>query len=165
MTIYRSENWTFISDSQEFIYNDGRTQQLPSRLSACLLTLISSAGKTVSYDDLLIKVWGTTHKDASTISSVISEVRKLIGCGKDGSKLIVTVPKRGYRFTHSVSIVDDEPLLQVTQVNEHNSESKNVVSLEPELQLKSSNVSDISVEASLTGNPHGHKHWILGGFL
>ena len=111
MTVYKFENWTFISDSQELIYPGGQKQQLPSRLSACLLTLISSAGKTVGYDELLIKVWGTTHKDSSTVSSVISELRKLIGCGKDGKKIIVTVPKRGYRFTQEVSIVDDEEFL------------------------------------------------------
>lgn len=115
MTVYKSENWTFDSDSQVLIYGDGRAQQLPSRISACFSTLISSASKTVSYDELLVKVWGTTHKYASTISSVLSEVRKLIGCGKGGIKIIVTVPKRGDRYVQPISIVDDKQFQEVTQ--------------------------------------------------
>lgn len=110
MTVYKCLNWTFSPDSQELIYADGNREQLPTRLSNCLLTLISSSGKTVSYDELLLKVWGTKHKDSSTISSVISEVRKLVGCGKQGKKIIVTVPKRGYRFAEPVEVLTDEGL-------------------------------------------------------
>ena len=106
MAVYKCGNWTFVPDNQELIYKDGTREQLPSRLSNCLLTLISAQGKTVSYDELLHEVWGTTHKDSSTISSVVSEVRKLIGCGQNEQKLIVTVPKRGYRFNHTVEVVD-----------------------------------------------------------
>lgn len=110
MTIFKCSNWTFKPDSQELIYPNGHIEQLPARLNNCLLTLISSKGSTVTYEELLLKVWGTTHKDSSTISSVISEVRKLVGCGKDGKKIIVTVPKRGYRFTLSVDMIEhDEP--------------------------------------------------------
>ena len=138
MTIYKSENWVFNSDSQELIDREGHKGQLPSRISACLLTLISSAGKTVSYDELLEKVWGTTHKDASTISSVISEVRKRIGCGKDGKKIIVTVPKRGYRYTQAISIVDDEQFLHVAQ--ENNSEKSTIESLEQGLPIENSDI-------------------------
>ncbi|MDG1751496.1 MAG: winged helix-turn-helix domain-containing protein, partial [Thalassotalea sp.] len=121
MTIYQCSDWTFSPDSQEIIYSDERSEQLPTRLNNCLLTLISSRGSTVSYDELLLKVWGTTHKDSSTISSVISEVRKLVGCGKDGKRVIITVPKRGYRFTQLVDVIEDEQLLQDIQRNQHSS--------------------------------------------
>lgn len=162
MTIYKSENWTFNSDSQELIYRDGHTQQLPSRISTCLLTLISSAGKTVSYDELLEKVWGTLHKDASTISSVISEVRKLIGCGKDGKKIIVTVPKRGYRYTQAISIVDDEQSLTVAPKNENNSKKSIKASVESELPLKNAEIladSSSSIDSIANSNTVINKKW------
>lgn len=165
MTIYKSENWTFNSDSQELTYLDGQKQQLPSRISACLLTLIASAGKTVSYDELLVKVWGTTHKDASTISSVISEVRKLIGCGQDGKKIIVTVPKRGYRFTQSLIIVDDEPFLQGDGQSKHLVENLNIDSLAPDLPLNSSKISNITVETIPISKTIQNKQWIWLGML
>ncbi|WP_286264888.1 winged helix-turn-helix domain-containing protein [Thalassotalea atypica] len=123
MTVYKCKNWTFVPDSQEIIYADGRKAQLPSRLNSCLLSLITSAGKTVSYDELLLKVWGTTHKDASTISSVISEIRKLVGCGNDGQKIIVTLPKRGYRFTQPVEVVDAEVVSEPPKTNQPKSTS------------------------------------------
>lgn len=122
MTIYKSENWIFDSSSQQLIYNDGDTKQLPSRLNQCLLTLISTAGQTVSYDELLSQVWGTVHKDSSTISSVISELRKLVGCGQNGKKLIVTVPKRGYRFSQTVELVNHNPIAQIAQGDRANPE-------------------------------------------
>lgn len=129
MTVYKSENWTFIPDSQELIYNDEKKHQLPSRLSTCLLTLLCSEGKTVSYDELLLKVWGTTHKDASTISSVISEVRKLIGCGQDGKKIIVTVPKRGYRYTQQINVIEDKDNVEESRQNQQKPANVNAKSL------------------------------------
>lgn len=150
MTVYKSESWTFNSDSQELIYSDGRKQQLPSRINACLSTLISAAGKTVSYDELLQTVWGTTHKDASTISSVLSEVRKLIGCGKDGVKIIVTVPKRGYRYTQPISIVDDKQFQEVVQETEEHALQNSDI-------LKETNSSNETVGKNTTDI---FKHWV-----
>ena len=98
MRIYKTENWTFNENNQELIFADGTVRQLPSRLSRCLKTLLDAKGETVDYDQLLQVVWGTSFRDASTISSVISELRKLLGCGQSDKKFIVTVPKKGYRF-------------------------------------------------------------------
>lgn len=98
MRIYKTENWTFNENNQELTFADGTVRQLPSRLSRCLKTLLDAKGETVDYDQLLQVVWGTSFRDASTISSVISELRKLLGCGQSDKKFIVTVPKKGYRF-------------------------------------------------------------------
>ena len=123
MQTYQCRNWTFTPDNQMLIYNDGREEHLPLRQSLCLATFLSEAGKTVSYDTLLMAVWGTTHKDASTISSVVSEVRKRIGCGIDGKKIIVTVPKRGYRFTEDVVVSNltshSEVITKTTEIKEN----------------------------------------------
>lgn len=110
MPVYKSTKWTFFPEKQEIIYLDGEKKQLPSRISKCLLTLVSNAGSVVTYDELLKEVWGTTHKESSTISSVVSEVRKLIGCGDDDEKIIVTVPKRGYRYSHQIQIYTQDEL-------------------------------------------------------
>lgn len=110
MAIYKCHNWAFDPKNQELIYADGQVKQLPGRISLCLNTLIESRGETVLYEQLLMRVWGTTHKDPSTISSVISELRKLIGCGRDKVKLLHTVPKRGYRFIGEVEVVDSATL-------------------------------------------------------
>jgi DNA-binding winged helix-turn-helix (wHTH) protein len=118
MKIYKCNNWTFNPNNQEIVYDDGVLQQLPTRISTCLVTLLEVKGETVIYDELLHKVWGTTHKDSSTISSVISELRKLIGCGKNDTKLLLTVPKKGYRFIGEVEVIVDKVAPSVVKVNE-----------------------------------------------
>lgn len=110
MTIYKCHNWAFNPKNQELIYSDGQVKQLPGRINLCLKTLLESRGETVPYEQLLMQVWGTTHKDPSTISSVISELRKLIGCGRDKVKLLATIPKRGYRFVGEVEVLNDKQL-------------------------------------------------------
>lgn len=110
MSVYQSPRWTFFPEKQEIIYLDGEKKQLPSRISKCLLTLLSNAGSVVTYDELLKEVWGTTHKEASTISSVVSEVRKLIGCGDGDEKIIVTVPKLGYRYSGQIQVYMQDEL-------------------------------------------------------
>ncbi len=91
-----TKDWSFYPSTQVLKYTDGTTLELPSRLSFCLECLIEARGDTVDYDTLLMSVWKTTHREASTISSVISELRKLIRC--ENVKYIKTVPKKGYRF-------------------------------------------------------------------
>ncbi|NMP30653.1 hypothetical protein HII17_03675 [Thalassotalea sp. M1531] len=119
MTVYQSPKWTFFPKKQEIVYLDGEKKQLPSRISKCLLTLLSNAGSVVTYDELLKEVWGTTHKEASTISSVVSEVRKLIGSGDGDEKMIVTVPKRGYRYTYQVQVYTLDELTAREKSNEN----------------------------------------------
>ena len=128
MAVYQSENWTFLPDNQTLIFPCGLTEQLPSRINACLLSLVSAGGQTVTYDKLLQEVWGTAHKDACTISSVVSEVRKPIGCGKGDKKIIVTIPKRGYRFLLPVVVIEDDVFQQALK---HDTESTSVSELRP----------------------------------
>ncbi|WP_100644125.1 winged helix-turn-helix domain-containing protein [Alteromonas facilis] len=132
MAVFSSQKWTFFPDKQEIIYLDGEKKQLPSRINKCLLILISNAGKVVTYDELLKEVWGTSHKESSTISSVISEVRKLIGCGENGNKIIITVPKRGYRFSEETKVHKLDDILLQEPTNNTQTETPSLVELQPE---------------------------------
>ncbi|NQY65459.1 MAG: winged helix-turn-helix domain-containing protein [Alteromonadaceae bacterium] len=123
MEIYECNNWIFNPKNQEIVYQDGDVLQLPARICACLQTLIE-AHETVFYDELLLKVWGTIHRDSSTISSVISELRKIIGCGNNGIKLIQTIPKKGYRFIGDVRVIDIKA--QNNNINANSSQINNV---------------------------------------
>ncbi|MCW8109924.1 winged helix-turn-helix domain-containing protein [Alteromonas ponticola] len=109
MQVVRSTDWYFCIKNQELIYLDGNVVVLQTRLARCLEALILNAGETISYDELLLKVWKTEHRDSSTISSVIAELRKLINCRKKGPTYIKTVPKKGYCFVGSVEILELSP--------------------------------------------------------
>lgn len=110
--IFQTSQWYFLPNNQEIILICGTKVELPSRLSKCLETLMIANGDTVHYDELLLKVWGTEFRESSTISSVISELRKVIGCTNDGTRYIKTVPKKGYRFTCEFQLLDCLPELQ-----------------------------------------------------
>ena len=143
MAIYECNNWILNPKNQELVYLDGEVLQLPARICACLQTLIE-AKETVFYDELLLKVWGTIHRDPSTISSVISELRKLINCGNNGIKLIQTVPKKGYRFVgdvRNINIIVQNEQLDSNRVQTNNVEENlfaiNNDDLEPTIAGKS----------------------------
>lgn len=110
MEIYTTPNWTFSAADNELLFSDGQSVQLAARHNACLLALLEAQGKTVDYDTLLLKVWGTQYRDTNTIASVISELRKRINCGDPKLKYIATVPKKGYRFNgfEHVSVLTEE---------------------------------------------------------
>lgn len=140
MMIYRTELWAFDEHNQELLYHDGQIRQLPSRHSRCLKVLLDAAGSTVPHETLLQDVWGTTFKDASTVSAVISELRKLIGCGQDGRRIIVSVPKRGYRLTG----LPFEKIVVAT----HGAETRSIVTDPAHPAVSQSDAADPSVKAS-----------------
>ena len=86
--VFQTSQWYFLPNNQEIILTSGIKVELPSRLSKCLETLMIANGDTVHYEELLLKVWGTEFRESSTISSVISELRKVIGCTNEGLSLI-----------------------------------------------------------------------------
>lgn len=110
--------WRFCPRNQEIIFNNNTIIELPSRLSRCLEALILAEGETVPYDELLHKVWKTEYREASTISSVISELRKIIGCSKSKVTYIKTVPKKGYRFVGEFSVQKSDKYSVFTSLKE-----------------------------------------------
>ena len=111
-----TKDWKFCPSNQEITYKDGEVVELPSRLSRCLETLILAEGGTVPYDELLQKVWKTEYREASTVSSVVSDLRKIIKCGKTNVTYIKTVPKRGYRFIGEFEYQKDSPKITSTSL-------------------------------------------------
>ncbi|WP_340679286.1 winged helix-turn-helix domain-containing protein [Paraglaciecola sp.] len=106
MKVIKSKGWFFCVKNQEIIHDDGHIIVLPTRIGLCLEALIEAAGETISYDELLQRVWKTEHRDSSTISSVISELRKQIAHNDNKTVFIKTVPKKGYRFVEPIIEMD-----------------------------------------------------------
>lgn len=95
---YSTEEWDFFPKSHLIVYKNGSEHTLQKRISLCLELLLESHQTVITYDELLLKVWKTEHREASTISSSISELRKIIGCSKGQKQKIKTISKRGYQF-------------------------------------------------------------------
>lgn len=80
---------------------DGSEITLRPKTFAVLLYLIDNSGRLVSKDDLFAAVWPNLAVTDDTLVQSIGELRKALG--DDGSRLIKTIPRRGYRFESAVS--------------------------------------------------------------
>jgi tetratricopeptide (TPR) repeat protein len=69
-----------------------------------LLVLLEDAGRVVSKDELLTRVWPDAFVEEGSIANNVSALRKILNPHFDGDGPIVTVAKRGYRFTAPVTI-------------------------------------------------------------
>ncbi|HUR81163.1 MAG TPA: alpha/beta fold hydrolase [Thermoanaerobaculia bacterium] len=79
---------------------DGAEVALTPKAFDTLVALIENSGRLVPRDELLSMVWPDTYVGENVLAQNISTLRKALGT--DGSKLLETVPKRGYRFLGEV---------------------------------------------------------------
>jgi len=76
--------------------------RLGSRAFDILVALVERAGELVGRDDLIARAWPNVFVDDSTLRVHIAALRKVLGHGQGGSRYIVNVTGRGYRFTAPV---------------------------------------------------------------
>lgn len=77
---------------------NGAPVSLPGKAFDVLHVLLRQAGRTVLKDDLMKEVWAGTFVEEGSLSQMIFILRKALD-ETDGSCLILTVPRQGYRFT------------------------------------------------------------------
>ena len=77
---------------------NGTLVALGQKSLALLETLLAAEGKSVSKDDLLQAVWGTTVIEESNLTVQIAALRKALGSKRDGREWIATVQRFGYQF-------------------------------------------------------------------
>ncbi|MBD0325166.1 MAG: PD40 domain-containing protein [Pyrinomonadaceae bacterium] len=86
----------------------GQPVQLTPKALETLLYLVNRSGRVVEKDELLRAVWPDTFVEEATLAQNIFTLRKALGQGRDTEQYIETIPKRGYRFIHSVRQLRDE---------------------------------------------------------
>jgi predicted ATPase/DNA-binding winged helix-turn-helix (wHTH) protein len=72
--------------------------RLGSRAFDILVALVERAGELVGRDELIARAWPNVFVDDSTLRVHIAALRKVLGHGQGGSRYIVNVTGRGYRF-------------------------------------------------------------------
>jgi len=89
---------------------DGNEVALRPKTFAVLQYLIKNSGRLVSKDELFAAVWPNLAVTDDALVQSIGELRRALG--DDGPRLIRTVPRRGYRFESTVSVIAPaDPLL------------------------------------------------------
>src|SRR5713101_7538940 len=92
-----------LEPAERVLEREGAAVPLAPKAFDLLLVLVERHGHLVEKDELLKLVWPDTFVEETNLTYNISVLRKALGDGTDGAKLIETVPKRGYRFAAPVS--------------------------------------------------------------
>jgi TolB-like protein/Tfp pilus assembly protein PilF len=75
---------------------------LPPKVAELLLALVQAAGRALTREELLQRLWPGTVVEEGSLTSHVSLLRKALGEGPKAQEFIETLPKRGYRFVGSV---------------------------------------------------------------
>jgi TolB-like protein/DNA-binding winged helix-turn-helix (wHTH) protein len=71
-----------------------------------LLFLAQNPNRLVTRDELLQGVWGDAFVEEGNLTQYISLLRKALGDNSDDTRLIVTIARKGYQLTSTVSVAD-----------------------------------------------------------
>ncbi|HEU5138102.1 MAG TPA: winged helix-turn-helix domain-containing protein [Steroidobacteraceae bacterium] len=98
-----------IEPSQNRIVRGGVEARLEPRVVDVLVCLAEHAGEVVSRETLNEKVWGNVIVTDQAVTNCISELRQHLGDDRAAHRVIETIPKRGYRLTAPVALIEHTP--------------------------------------------------------
>lgn len=90
-------------DSNCIINGDLRTHLEPKAMEV-LVFLASCSGETVSRERLMSAFWSDTYVTDDALNQSIRKIRRAFRKGADETRIISTVPKKGYRLVAPVSV-------------------------------------------------------------
>ena len=86
------------------LYRSGEFVALAPKVFDTLLVLVQDAGRVVTKEQLLERVWLDTFVEEGSITNYISTLRKILNPHFEGVDPITTVARRGYRFSAAVRL-------------------------------------------------------------
>jgi predicted ATPase/DNA-binding winged helix-turn-helix (wHTH) protein len=84
--------------AQRLIESAGVQLQLGARALDILVALVEQAGKVVSKNDLMTRVWPDVTVDEGNLRVHVAALRKALGDGEAGARYVTTVSGQGYCF-------------------------------------------------------------------
>jgi adenylate cyclase len=88
------------------VSSNGTTVHLEPKVMEVLVCLAQHAGEPVSKEQLLQAVWPNTFVTDDVLKRSISELRRVFEDDVRESRIIQTIPKRGYRLLVPVETVN-----------------------------------------------------------
>lgn len=107
LTDYRVGDWRVRVDRHE-LERGGELRRLQPRLVALLGCLAAAAGRTVTREELLARVWQRQMVNDEVLSRAIADLRRALDDDARQASMIETVPKLGYRLCVPVELVAEE---------------------------------------------------------
>jgi DNA-binding winged helix-turn-helix (wHTH) protein/tetratricopeptide (TPR) repeat protein len=94
--------------SNRSLYCSDEYVPLTPKVFETLLVLVEEAGRVVEKEQLMQRVWPDAFVEEGSITNNISTLRKILNPHFEGDGPIATVARRGYRFTASVRLRNDQ---------------------------------------------------------
>jgi eukaryotic-like serine/threonine-protein kinase len=101
---FRVGDW-LVEPSLDRLSRNGTTVHLRPQLTNLLVLLARNAGRTVSKDEILSKVWDGQYVAESGMTRCIAEIRQALGDDARDPKIVQTITKRGYRLVAPVTVI------------------------------------------------------------
>ena len=101
------------------LLRDGVRVPVTPRVLNVLLVLVENAGRVVTKETLLNRVWSDSFVEEGNLNRTVSRLRKTLGDTPDDNRFVETVPRVGYRFVAEVRLADSladprPPLAQIS---------------------------------------------------
>ena len=96
---------------RRILQKSGTTVHLTPRSFDLLCVMVENAGRVLTHDELLDKVWADAFVEQGNLKKTISTLRQALGESPDESEIITTVPRRGYRFSAAVRPLSEDMIL------------------------------------------------------
>jgi TolB-like protein/DNA-binding winged helix-turn-helix (wHTH) protein/tetratricopeptide (TPR) repeat protein len=141
-----------LSEEDFSLSRNGQRIALEPKALRVLILLVSRAGCLVTKPEVLESVWPNTFVEENTLARTIGVLRRELGDTSRDSKLIETVPTRGYRFIAPVEVVPvqapDSPATQIRHPVS-GSDSQSSATVVPAIRTTIPKLTWISVTACL----------------
>ncbi len=96
-----------LSEGEFCLSRSGQRIALEPKALRVLTLLIRRAGHLVDKQELLGSVWPNSFVEENTLTRTIAILRRELGDSSRDSKIIETVPTRGYRFIAPVTLLEE----------------------------------------------------------
>jgi len=87
-----------LDPAEQILLRGGEPVALTPKVFDTLVLLVQNAGRLITKDEFMSKVWGDAFVEDATLAQSISQLRKALA----DSEIIETIPKKGYRFRGAV---------------------------------------------------------------
>ena len=100
---------------ERVLYRSEQLLTLPPKVFDTLLVLVESSGKILSKEELMNEIWQDSFVEEGNLSQNIYALRKIFS---KRNNFIETVPRRGYRFTADVRMIEPENGFEIERAND-----------------------------------------------
>jgi DNA-binding winged helix-turn-helix (wHTH) protein/Tol biopolymer transport system component len=113
--------------AEQLLLHHGQPVPLPPKVFETLLILLNSEGRLIDKDEFIGQLWPEVFVEEVALAQNISQLRRALTDGKNGTRIIQTVPKRGYRMLVPViklTVEEQQDVVKLSQKTNGGAEPK-----------------------------------------